>query len=437
LTIATWLIDLTYLGILILALISVQLLMLGYGQFRRIRNSRRTQLLEMQLLEERIAEHVSRRTAANAQIMGWAGWRKFRIMSMVDEAESIKSFYLVPHDGKPLPKFLPGQYLTFRLKVPGISKPVVRCYSLSDSGDFTQYYRVSIKHQLGPVGNPDASDGVASSYFHQHLDAGDIVDVKAPAGKFCLDMTEKTPVVLIAAGIGLTPLLSMLNTLCQTRSNREVWLFYGVQSESQLMMTEHLESISAGNRNFHLHRFFSRQAITPESGKHAFHQGHISAEAIQDVGTPMSADFYLCGPGSMMNSVVTGLINVGVDRDRIHFESFGPANIRFNPVENSGSGNDSLRENSVKARSDDSIPVTFGVSDKTVEWSRESGTLLDAAETAGVQIENGCRSGSCGTCLTAILAGEVEYLEEPDTAVEQGSCLPCVSIPKGELKLNA
>ncbi len=120
------------------------------------------------------------------------------------ETGDICSFYLEPHDRRPLPSFMPGQYLTFRLNIPGQAKPVIRCYSLSD-GPKAEYFRVTIKKVGPPPGKADGKPGLVSSHFHDQIEQGDIVDVKAPGGQFFLDPAEDTPAVLIGGGIGLTP----------------------------------------------------------------------------------------------------------------------------------------------------------------------------------------------------------------------------------------
>ena len=405
----------------------VQLLVFGYGQVCRIRRGSHIFDLEKKLLEKRIANVVTQNTKTNGPEWAWSGWRKFRINSIVNENSQIKSFYLVPHDGKRLPGFFPGQYLTFRLKIPGISKPVIRCYSLSDSGEQRDHYRVSIKKQVAPTSVPKAKDGIASGYFHKELEEGDILDVKAPTGKFWLDMTEKSPVVLVAGGVGITPMLSMINTLDQKSSKREIWLFYGVQNVKQLVMSDHLKQMGIKNSNLHVHHFFSSPGALGLRAPGSDNHGHISCESILQLGAPLSADFYICGPGAMMDSMVSGLHKQGVSGARIHFESFGPAGI------NRGVAKPEV----LPEKSGATIPVTFGLSDKTIMWSSASGTLLEAAEAAGIQIESGCRAGSCGTCLTAVLEGEVSYIEDPDSNVEKGSCLTCIAVPKSKLRLNA
>ena len=129
----------------------------------------------------------------------WSGFRKFRVAKKIMEKGDCCSFYLEPHDGRELPAFLPGQYLTFKLKVPGQPKEVTRCYSLSDSPN-PQYYRVTIKRVPPPPKSPELPPGVSSNHFNSNVNEGDILDVKAPSGNFHIDVEAQSPVVLIGGG---------------------------------------------------------------------------------------------------------------------------------------------------------------------------------------------------------------------------------------------
>jgi ferredoxin-NADP reductase len=147
--------------------------------------------------------------------------------------QSICSFYLVPEDKQPLPVFKPGQFLTFRLDVPapdGKAEQITRCYSLSDA-PHAGYYRVSIKRVPAPAGST-YPPGRSSNYFHDHIQVGDQLQVRAPGGHFHIDRSD-APVVLIGGGIGITPVLSMLNWCVAEQSGREVWLYYGVRNSSE------------------------------------------------------------------------------------------------------------------------------------------------------------------------------------------------------------
>lgn len=413
-----------YLGLAILATVVCLLIMQVYTHFKQTRNRNKVTLLESERLVQQVSNIVAQSKPNKPSDCAWQGFRKFRIDRIVNENSIIKSFYLSAHDGKALAPFLPGQYLTFRLKVPGHSRPVTRCYSLSSSVDEQAYYRVSIREQTAP--EEALPDGVSSCYFHQHLEEGDILDVRAPSGKFYLDLTEKTPIVLIGGGIGLTPALSKIDTLYQRKTQRDTWLLYGVKTKEDLIMTEHLDKIEASADNFHVHRFFSDQ-IDQSTSTGNSHHGRVTVAAMNTLGVPMDADFYICGPSGMIDSIVHDLKEQGVSEERIHFESFGPGSLSKNKNVDSSTKNE---------KSTEVLPVIFSVSKKAIEWSQSHGTLLEAAEKAGIVIDSGCRAGNCGACATTILEGSVEYTEEPSTDIEKGQCLPCISIPKQALKLS-
>jgi hypothetical protein len=159
--------------------------------------------LEGKLLKVRVDQIIDEKRLENEKAkLSWNGFRKFRIVSKEKETKDITSFYLAPHNGKPLPGFLPGQFLTFQFHIPGQAQPVVHCYSLSDSPYHPDRYRISIKKVPASRDEPSAPPGLVSSYFHDSLNEHDIVDVKAPSGHFYLNMNEKKPVVLLSGGGG-------------------------------------------------------------------------------------------------------------------------------------------------------------------------------------------------------------------------------------------
>ena len=408
---------------LFIALSYVSLLLLQ--QFKRNGAYQVSHELRRSLLESQVNRIISDNVKPKSDEAAWAGWRKFRVARIVKENDTIKSFYFVPHDGKSLASFLPGQHITFRFKVEGQSKPVIRCYSLSDSINKTDYYRVSIKKQLAPPNQQDAPNGVSSCYFHDDLQEGDVLDVRAPSGKFYLDLTEKTPIVLIGGGIGLTPSLSMLNTLADIDSERKIHLLYAVQNKQEQIMEAHFLAIQEKLKNFTFHRFYGE--CEEEELSASIHKGFISCPLMRDIGIEFDADFYICGPPPMMSAIVGGLESEGVSQDRIHFESFGPASVSKKSEVKPADVSDSEVKH----------PISFSLSGKNVEWEPSHGSILDAAESAGVDIQSGCRAGSCGTCLTAILDGDVSYIDDAGVDIEKGSCLACIAIPNGPLKLNA
>lgn len=416
------------------AAIAFLLALTGYAIILALNNVRRAAVVarsadaESELLRvqvERIMDQ--RRFEREKNELSWNGYRKFEIGAKVQEGGGICSFYLSPHDKKPLPPFAPGQYLTFQLHVPGQRKPIIRCYSLSDSPHYPDRYRVSIKKVLPPRDKPEVPPGLSSSYFHDQLDEGDILDVKAPGGHFFLDMSKHTPVVLIGGGVGITPVLSMLNGICESGSTREVWFFYGLRNSREHVMKEHLEKVANEHKNVHLQVCYSSPLDTDVEGHDYQQAARVSVDLFKEVLPSSNYDYYMCGPPPMMNSIVPDLEAWGVPKGNIHYEAFGPATVKKAKE----------AKPPAEAAGGDAIEVVFAKSGKTCTWDPQASSLLDFAEDNDVVIDSGCRAGNCGTCITAIKSGEVDYVGEPGAEPEAGSCLTCISVPKSKLTLDA
>jgi ferredoxin-NADP reductase len=387
---------------------------------------------ERGLMQTRIAEIMGKWDfEREKREFSWNGFRKFEVARKVPEGGGICSFYLRPHDGKPLPAFNPGQYLTFRLDIPGQAKPVMRCYSLSDSPN-PEYYRVSIKAVPPPRDKPDVPPGLSSNFFHNSINEGDILDVKAPGGHFYLDTSKHTPVVLIGGGIGLTPVLSMMNHIARSGSTRETHFFYGVRNRTEHVMKEHLEQMAQEHENITLHICYSDATDSDAVGRDYQHGERVGVDLFKRILPSSNYEYYFCGPPPMMNSLFEGLREWGVPEAHINYEAFGPATVQ-KKKEADTAGDKAPAATDASSN----IEVTFNKAGKTVKWDPSIGSLLDFAEENGVEIDFGCRAGNCGTCITAIKSGDVEYLSEPGEKPESGSCLACVSVPKGPLVLDA
>ncbi len=411
----------------VLGLIALYLATLSFGYGRQVAFIRRNADIERELLLARVGQIMDRRKfERERQELSWNGYRKFEIERKEIEGGGICSFYLRPHDRKPLPPFEPGQFLTFNLQIANQPKPVVRCYSQSDSPNHPDYYRVSIKAIPAPRDKPDAPHGLSSNFFHSELGVEDILDVKAPSGKFFLDRSHHGPIVLIGGGVGITPVLSMLNDTVESGSVRDVWFFYGVTNGGEHILKDHLRRIERENEHVSLHVCYSK-AADDDTGEDYQHAERVSVDLFKRVLPQNSMDFYICGPPPMMNSLVEGLEEWGVPTRQIHFEAFGPATVKRIPA----------AEDTAKSAEGTAHKVTFAKSGTVANWNHESGSLLDFAEEKGVVLDFGCRAGNCGTCITAVKEGEVDYLNEPGDMPEAGSCLACISVPKTNLVLDA
>ncbi|WP_275096358.1 2Fe-2S iron-sulfur cluster-binding protein [Sedimenticola hydrogenitrophicus] len=359
----------------------------------------------------------------------WKGFREFVVQRRVteDAQGTICSFYLRPVDGRPLPPFKPGQFLTFRLPVddPAGSRngSVIRCYSLSDA-PHPDYYRVTIKRVPAPPGQPALPSGVASNFFHDRVTEGSRLEVRAPAGHFHLQEQDQSPVVLIGGGIGITPMLSMLNRLLESGSPREIWLFYGIRNGREEIMGDHLRSLAEQHANFHLYCCYSAPTDGEAAGLDFQHRGRVDVPLLRATLKPAYYQFYLCGPPAMMESLAPGLEELGIGD--IFYESFGPATL--------------ARPGATERQSETAaaeISVTFGRSGRQIAWDRQAGSLLEFAEAQGIEVDAGCRAGSCGGCQTPIESGDVVYDQPAVAEVEPGHCLLCITRPKNDLTLAA
>ena len=414
-------------GLLIVGGLSLQvcLLVLG-GIFRLFAERKRASLEGLRLeLEIKRAERQIRSAAETSS--AWNGYRKFSVAKKVAETGDTFSFYLKPHDGKPLPAFKPGQYLTFQLNVPGEGKPIVRCYSLSDCAR-PSHYRVTVKRCPPPEksGHPP---GAGSSYFCDHVKEGDILDVKAPNGHFYLDLEQERPLVLISGGVGVTPMIAMANALAETGSARETWFFHGTRNSGDHLFKSHMASLAAENKNVRMHVCHSKPLAGDVSGRDYQHEGRVTVELLKQLLPSSNYEYFLCGPGPFMESITEDLRSWGVSDQHVHFEAFGPASVKRAASPEAKVG--------VTFAPFGGLEVTFATSGQKAVWQGEGRSLLELAEEARVKIDAGCRAGNCGSCLVAIKSGKVAYIGKHGADAEEGSCLACICRPVTALVLDA
>lgn len=397
------------------------------GGVRRMRAEGKRSRLEAERLALEIRAARLKVQAAEQARIAWNGFRKFTVAHKVPESADTFSFHLKPHDGKPLPPFKPGQYLTFQVRPPGAAKAITRCYSLSDCAR-SSHYRVTIKRCPPP---PETSHppGACSSYFCDKVKVGDILDVKAPSGYFFLDLEKDRPVVLISAGVGVTPMISMANALVETGSTREIWFFFGVRHSREQLFKDAVEALAARHANVRLQICYSKPAPGDVKGRDYHHEGRVTVDLLKELLPSTNYDYFLCGPGPFMESLTEGLRAWGVPDSRVFFEAFGPASVKRAAKPD--------KKEVVASAPVAGWEVTFAKSGSKAIWTGEHGSLLEFAEEQGVRIEAGCRAGNCGSCLVAIKSGEVEHLSDAGANAESGSCLACVCKPKGRLEIDA
>lgn len=252
---------------------------------------------------------------------GWTGFKPFRVIRKQPESDEITSFYLSPEDGHPLAPRHAGQYITLRLQLPD-GRQMMRNYSLSDSAD-SPYYRISVKRE-GPA-RAEAPAGVVSNYLHDQMTAEDVIDVAPPAGEFRLDwpQDQQRQIVLVAGGVGITPLLSMLYSILEKEPQRPVRLIQAARDASVAAFQYELADLAEKSPNFVWHvRFSDEMPNNPRSNQS---QGWIDAALLKQLVDIEQADFYVCGPPAMLQHSYRILDQIGVDKRRIHSEFFGPA----------------------------------------------------------------------------------------------------------------
>lgn len=240
--------------------------------------------------------------------------RELRVVGKERESEDVTSFRFQSRDGSPLPGFVAGQYLPLEFEVPDQTAPVVRTYSLSNAPGSSQY-RISVKRH--PM-------GVASRHLHDRVEAGDIVSARTPGGEFVLDPSSARPVVLVSAGVGLTPLVSMLHALA-TGDEHPVWFVHGARDGDHHPLLEEVRQLVESRPALRLHVAYSKPLADDAAGRDYQSEGRIDGALLEELVPGLAAEFYVCGPTGFMAAVQEQLEARGVSSARIHSESFGPA----------------------------------------------------------------------------------------------------------------
>ena len=342
-------------------------------------------------------------------------WRSLQVTRVVDESPDIRSFYLQASDGLGLPRFEAGQHVPVRILLEGHKAPLIRTYSVS-SAPSDDFLRISVKR-----------DGSVSSHLHEQVRALHEIEARAPQGHFTVQPTERRPLVLLAAGVGITPLLSMLREVVYQGQRisrmRPVWLVQSARSVADLAFREEIDELAArAGDKLQVLRMVSQPPTEAGAGEGYDLAGRIDVELLKRLLPLNDYDFYLCGPGSFTQALYDGLRKLRIPDDRIHAETFGPSTL--------------VRDIEVSVPAPQQVPaaseavkVLFASSGKEARWEPGSGTLLELAEARGLTPEFSCRGGSCGTCKTRLSRGQVHYLSQPAEPVGEGEVLICCAVP--------
>jgi ferredoxin-NADP reductase/MOSC domain-containing protein YiiM len=344
---------------------------------------------------------------AAATAPAWAGFRPLRVTGVEPESDTVTSIQLANTDGTPLPAARPGQYLT--LRVPGSPGPV-RSYSLSSTpGDAR--YRISVKHE---------PHGAASGYLTTSLKPGAVLDTAAPRGDFVLDGGDG-PVLLISAGIGLTPVLAMLHALAARGDARETWWIQTVRSPREHPLAAETRTTLNSLPNGHWCVFYSASG------------GRLTKDRLAGLGFPAGSTAYICGPTSFMTDMRAALTGLGVGDDRIHTELFGA----LPPINPGITGQHARPPHQPPGPPGTGPLVTFARSGVAARFPGEARpSLLQFAESCDVPARWSCRTGVCHTCVTPVLSGQLSYSPDPLSPPPDGQALICCSRPDTDIVLD-
>jgi ferredoxin-NADP reductase/MOSC domain-containing protein YiiM len=371
-------------------------------------------------------EHEGGATTGNAGLAtapspppAWRGFRPFRVSRKVRESGTVISLLLEPTDGQAVAAALPGQFVVLRLG-PASAPALMRSYSLS--GEPGAIYRVSIKRE---------AHGAAGAYVDDELKVDDIVQASAARGSFKLRPGD-TPVVLLSAGIGVTPVLAMLHALAADASTREIWWLYGARSGHEHPFAEETRGLLEALAHRHSHICYSSPEPEDRPNVDFDAPGRLNMKVVEQLDLPLNGDFYICGPSTFMSDLTAGLAALGVARDRIHTEMFGAG-----PSITPGIAAESQQPPHLPAGLPGSGPtVSFARSGLNVRWGSSFQNLLELAEACDVPVRWSCRSGVCHTCETGLVAGKVGYRPDPVDAPADGNLLICCAQPDGDVVID-
>jgi ferredoxin-NADP reductase/MOSC domain-containing protein YiiM len=349
----------------------------------------------------------------------WPGFRPLRVTQIALEDATVCSVYLAADDGAALPAAKPGQYLTLRVAGAGDPAPV-RSYSLSGAAG-TGTYRISIKAE---------PHGAASGWLHAHARPGMELDVAAPRGEFTLDDGTGS-VLLISAGIGVTPVLAMLHQLAAARSHRQVWWLYGARGPDQHPFAAETRDLLASLPDARAHIFYS--TATPQQ-RHRAHAaaGRLTKKALAALRIPAGASAYICGPAGFMTDMRGALTALGTDPGDIHTELF----TALDAINPGLTGQHSVPPHQPPGPAGTGPQVTFARSGITTPFGDRWHSVLDLADACDVPTRWSCRTGVCHTCITPLLSGGISYHPDPLEPPGPGQILICCAQPRTDLVLD-
>ena len=354
--------------------------------------------------------------------LAWRGFRLVVIVASREESADVRSFEFAAEDGSPLPPAQPGQHVMVRMRLGPHASTVTRNYSLCGPPG-TPCYRIAVKNERG----------LASSFLHHSVRAGSHLEISAPRGSFTL-AAGATPVAFISAGVGVTPMLSMLHAAAtkDAATSRPVWWLHAARDRAHHSFAREADALLAALRESHRCVFYSRPGRGDTLGHDFDRQGHLSPQLLRELEIPQSADFYLCGPPAFLEDVREGLAACRIPWPRIHVEVFGSAP----PLTPGIAGVAAALPHRPDGPAGGGPTVTFLRSGLAVPWDSRFGSLLELAEACSVPVRWSCRSGVCHNCESGLIEGELAYSPEPLDPPADGNALICCVTPKTAVELD-
>lgn len=335
----------------------------------------------------------------------WSG--DLVVARVADETRDVRTFRLTAPGGGELPfEHRPGQYLNLALDIDG--KRVNRSYTISSPATERSYVEITVKR---------APDGYASRHLHETLKRGSTLRVTAPAGRFVFDGSQGQHVLLLAGGVGITPLMAIIRTLTARAWTGRIDLVYSVKTAGDLVFGAELAALGERSPNLRVHTTFTREGSK-----------RIDGTLLQTIAPDLrSLPIYLCGPEAMMAAMRALLTELGATN--LHTEAFVSPSSVSSPGEEEDAG----------FAADGPRTVQFASTGETAELG-EAQTLLEAAEDAGVDIPSDCRSGICGQCKTRLLRGRVVMKNQDALTADDRQkrlILACQARPVGAVVVDA
>jgi ferredoxin-NADP reductase/MOSC domain-containing protein YiiM len=359
--------------------------------------------------------------AASSPPPAWRGFRPLRVSGKMRESDNVVSLTLTPTDGQPLAAALPGQFIVLRLG-PASRPALLRSYSLSGEPG-TASYRISVKRE---------AHGAASAYVDDALQVGDIVQASAARGSFTLQPGD-TPVVLLGAGIGVTPVLAMLHALAAEGSTREIWWLYGTRNGREHPFATEAQALLTSLVHGHRHICYSAPEPSDRPDVDFDTRGRLTMQVLDRLNLPRHGDFYICGPQAFMSDLTAGLAASGVARDRVHTELFGAGPSVAGP---GVAPSQRPPPHPPSGLTGSGAMVSFARSGLTVRWGPTYQNLLELAEACDVPTRWSCRTGVCHSCESGLVAGTVHYQPAPVDAPADGNVLICCAHPQGDVVID-